>query len=211
MILVVSDDDLRLNTLHRFAKHSPRLVLEEYSHCEVPAGCGGAVLRWLDPQEGIAARIEVRTLGSVETWLDATLVHGSHVTISPGAHTLFLHVKELGTSWHTKGQPPMVPAPFTASVRRGTQEGGADLLGVHTSWSWSSRNPGRVIADPQGELEGFTELPLAPALLEGLPERARYPLDRTVQRGQPIMALGAAGTTEAWVVIRFAYVPEATK
>ena len=62
---------LRINKLHRFAKHSPRLVLHEYSHCEVPAGCGGVVLRWLDPATGRPCVIE---LGSVDlracVWLD---------------------------------------------------------------------------------------------------------------------------------------------
>ena len=33
--------DLKLN---RMGKKG--LVLEEYSHCEVPAGCGGVVIRW---------------------------------------------------------------------------------------------------------------------------------------------------------------------
>jgi hypothetical protein len=37
--------DLRLNSLSRYTKRSPEYVLEEHSHCEVPAGCGGVVLR----------------------------------------------------------------------------------------------------------------------------------------------------------------------
>lgn len=43
------DRDLKINSLSRFSKQSSRLVLEEYSHCEVPAGCGGVVLRWRKP------------------------------------------------------------------------------------------------------------------------------------------------------------------
>ena len=49
----MSDQDLKLNGLSRYAKQSPRLVLEEYSHCEVPAGCGGVVLRWRNPDQPI--------------------------------------------------------------------------------------------------------------------------------------------------------------
>ena len=41
--------DLRLNELERFRKTSSRLALEAHSHCEVPAGCGGVVLRWTRP------------------------------------------------------------------------------------------------------------------------------------------------------------------
>jgi len=45
----MSSDDLRLNSLDRFRKSKSGLTLEVYSSCEVPAGCGGAVLRWRRP------------------------------------------------------------------------------------------------------------------------------------------------------------------
>ena len=32
--------ELKLNTLGRYGKNASHLVLEEHSHCEVPAGCG---------------------------------------------------------------------------------------------------------------------------------------------------------------------------
>lgn len=46
-------DDLNLNSISRFSKHSPHLHLEEHGHCEVPAGCGGVVLRWYNPAKGV--------------------------------------------------------------------------------------------------------------------------------------------------------------
>lgn len=88
-----SDDDLRINTLHRFAKHSPRLTLQEYSHCEVPAGCGGVVLRWVDPRRGVPIRVRAIVLGETETWLDgAPLPGGGHTRIEAGTHVLAVHV-----------------------------------------------------------------------------------------------------------------------
>jgi hypothetical protein len=33
--------ELKLNDLDRYHKRSASLILQEYSHCEVPAGCGG--------------------------------------------------------------------------------------------------------------------------------------------------------------------------
>lgn len=45
-------DNLKLNTLDRFTKQPGLLALQESSHCEVPAGCGGVVLRWIDPRAG---------------------------------------------------------------------------------------------------------------------------------------------------------------
>jgi hypothetical protein len=85
------DDDLRINTLHRFAKHSPRLILEEYSHCEVPAGCGGVVIRWLDPVVGLPASL--RMIGPRATlWLDGVEVATSRLPIQPGVHVLAAEV-----------------------------------------------------------------------------------------------------------------------
>ena len=54
-------DDLKLNSLSRFSKQSPRLHLEEHGHCEVPAGCGGVVLRWYNPSKGIPVLFNVYT------------------------------------------------------------------------------------------------------------------------------------------------------
>jgi len=54
-------DDLNLNSLFRFSKRSPRLHLEEHSHCEVPAGCGGVVLRWYNPAKGVPVLFNVFT------------------------------------------------------------------------------------------------------------------------------------------------------
>jgi hypothetical protein len=48
------DKDLKLNSLSRFSKQSSRFILEIYSGCEVPAGCGGVVLRWRSPDEPIS-------------------------------------------------------------------------------------------------------------------------------------------------------------
>ena len=67
----------QLNSLERFRKRSPRLLLEQYDSCEVPAGCGGVVLRWRDPH---AARpVVVSAAGGtggpavVGLWSDAAL------------------------------------------------------------------------------------------------------------------------------------------
>jgi hypothetical protein len=46
-------DDLKLNSISRFSKASSRLHLEEHGHCEVPAGCGGVVLRWYNPAKAL--------------------------------------------------------------------------------------------------------------------------------------------------------------
>ena len=86
-------DDLRINTLHRFAKHSPRLTLREYSHCEVPAGCGGVVLRWTDPAEGLAVFVHFETPNAnVDAWLDGDEVMASTHTLGTNEHVFALHL-----------------------------------------------------------------------------------------------------------------------
>jgi hypothetical protein len=54
-----NDDNLELNKLDRFTKKSSRFMLEAYSHCEVPAGCGGVVLRWSNPAEAIPVHLHL--------------------------------------------------------------------------------------------------------------------------------------------------------
>ncbi len=91
----VDDDELyRINALHRFTKHS-RLVLESHSHCEVPAGCGGAVLQWLDPEQGAPLHFEDRGSYAVEgRWLDGVAFNTSSVRAKSGPHVLALQLKQ---------------------------------------------------------------------------------------------------------------------
>jgi hypothetical protein len=94
---MASDDEeaLRLNTLHRFSKHSPRLLLQEYSHCEVPAGCGGVVLRWIEREGGLPAILRMAALGSIRGWLDERELISSTMSLRAGEHVLALEVTEL--------------------------------------------------------------------------------------------------------------------
>jgi hypothetical protein len=98
---VASDDDgpdeeaLRLNTLHRFSKHSPRLLLQEYSHCEVPAGCGGVVLRWIEREGGLPVILRMAALGPIQCWLDEVELSSSTALLHRGEHVLALEVTEL--------------------------------------------------------------------------------------------------------------------
>lgn len=79
--------DLKLNSLARYSKTSPLLVLEEHGHCEVPAGCGGVVLRWRNPSHGVPLAIQAYTSGARELLIDgqpplsalSLLPWGSHV------------------------------------------------------------------------------------------------------------------------------------
>lgn len=81
-------DELKLNSVDRFRKRPERLVLEEYSHCEVPAGCGGVVLRWRGPDAELPFTVRLYTAGKARSWLDGEELVGSLVHLAPGAHVL---------------------------------------------------------------------------------------------------------------------------
>src|SRR6185369_11216255 len=101
----MDDDELyRLNSLHRFSKHS-KLVLEAHSHCEVPAGCGGAVLQWSDPEKGAPHRLsEHGSLRLTATYIDGKKIESSSVRLKPGPHLLGLvleSTERTRTAWFT--------------------------------------------------------------------------------------------------------------
>jgi hypothetical protein len=91
----MSDDELELNTLSRFAKRSPGLVLEEHGHCEVPAGCGGVVLRWRNPQAGLTAVLQRAGSGRTMAFLDGEAPASSFLSLAFGEHVLAIHVSEI--------------------------------------------------------------------------------------------------------------------
>ena len=110
---------LRINTLHRFAKHSPRLVLHEYSHCEVPAGCGGVVLRWIDPARGAPAAVRVAAPAATATcWLDGAHLASNLMLLPPGRRVLAVHLRRTAP----RAQP------FTVSIHSDADGDEIDLI-----------------------------------------------------------------------------------
>lgn len=89
-------DELKLNSLSRFRKSSQQLILEAYGHCEVPAGCGGAVLRWTNPAREIPLQIWIHANGTSKLFLDGAPLTGSLPMVPFGEHLLAiaLDVKE---------------------------------------------------------------------------------------------------------------------
>lgn len=88
----MGDSDLNINDVSRFTKRS-NLILEEFSHCEVPAGCGGVVMRWRNA-ELIPLRIHVHATGELETFLDGERPTSSRPLLKPGRHVLAFILRE---------------------------------------------------------------------------------------------------------------------
>jgi hypothetical protein len=92
---------LRLNSLGRYAKKSSTLVLEEHDHCEVPAGCGGVVLRWRNPRAGVPLDIWLYThsdAGEVKLFFDGMPITTSRLQVSYGAHIFALSISHFPSS-----------------------------------------------------------------------------------------------------------------
>lgn len=83
--------DLELNTLERYYKRSDRLVLESYSSCEVPLGCGGSLVRWVDPEQALPLVVRADFGNRKATvLLDGEEQKRSRFMVSPAKHVLAL-------------------------------------------------------------------------------------------------------------------------
>jgi hypothetical protein len=88
----------RLNSLDRFRKQPGRLVLEEHSHCEVPAGCGGVVLRWVNPRATVSLNLHLYAPAQATCWLDGVQVRMSKIDLTPGQHVLAIALEQADLS-----------------------------------------------------------------------------------------------------------------
>jgi hypothetical protein len=95
----VADRELKLNSLSRYAKQSPLLILEEHGHCEVPAGCGGVVLRWRDPRAGVPLILRVYAAGEATVLLDGQPPPSARSVVPFGEHVLGIVVAGLDPAY----------------------------------------------------------------------------------------------------------------
>ena len=114
-----------MNSLSRFSKTSSRYILEAHSHCEVPAGCGGVVLRWRDPKNGVPLTFRVYAGGSYQFYLDGHSLSSGRPIIPFGDHVISLVVGDF--------DPTRVVLLFAAKY----EEKGAEL--GHTERTAASR------------------------------------------------------------------------
>jgi hypothetical protein len=188
---VGEDDDLRINTLHRFAKHSPRLVLQEYSHCEVPAGCGGVVIRWYDPGGGAPATLRVFLVEARgEMWLDGAQLATGWLQLAPGPHVIALHVTPAENA--AKPRIAMIAAQYDANE---------DVdLAANAHWRATTHEPAAAWTEV-GFAETWDDVPRASAeVLASLGEDSRWTIDDAQRRGRALYELPRE---TCWVRIAF--------
>lgn len=111
----MSSDDLNINSVDRFRKTSPRLVLEEHGSCEVPAGCAGVVLRWHNPDAGQPVVFGCVAPGSVELFVNGQAI-ASRAVLNWGENRLAVRITEINAQ-----------TPFLMVTRRDIPPGDEDL------------------------------------------------------------------------------------
>ncbi len=189
------DDDLKVNTLHRFAKHSPRLVLHEYSHCEVPAGCGGVVLRWIDPIEGAPCTIQLRgEKVNCEVFLDGVEITTGMSLIRDGVRVLAVRVNSMGD----------LPRPFYISIHP-DGEFQADHISTGTPrWLAMTTEPAATWTAPEFDDRAWSPPVEATAdLIATLDEWRRRAYNTALQNGQRVFAID---TSSLWLRVAFTFV-----
>lgn len=139
----MADRDLELNSLSRFVKDSPHLIREEYGNCEVPAGCGGVVLRWRNPDAGVPVPVKLYAAGECRVYLDGAPLTEGRPLIPFGDHQLAFAL--------TGVDPRYLMLLFAAVYQEGERDGirrsrptgeqVAILSAADGTWKWMADPP----------------------------------------------------------------------
>lgn len=207
------DRDLKLNSLSRFSKSSPRLILEEYSHCEVPAGCGGVVLRWRKPDEPMTMWVRQNTPAKVtaSTLNGDNILWTSRVSIGWGYHVLTLSFEVVNLS---HGFVLFSAALDEQFMRILQPEGEPKILSKPDGkWKYTLTQP----TSDDWQLVGFDDSHWSPMIAKRLPAKAFHGSDMSefYQRTRDLGAedLGVAedsGISNVWVRRAFHLHPRTT-
>ncbi len=163
--------NLKINSLSRYSKQSSRLILEEHGHCEVPAGCGGVVLRWNNPHhQSIPFRMIFHTYGEIEFLLDGKQPSSSQPFLSYGEHVLALHISQSLTSQLQSKHGLLMFAGFydesKMDVNAKKQKSIYVLSAPDTTWKYSLSKP----TDDSWQNSEFDDSDWIPMELKSLPE-----------------------------------------
>jgi hypothetical protein len=180
--------DLKLNAI-RYSKQSPRLVLEEHGHCEVPAGCGGVVLRWRD-RALLPVDIWFDTCGEAQLYLDGGALASSRQLIAPGDHVLAIRIRGAETRDGIFMCAGIHGEDVPWSVRYSTPSGRTFLLVslADGTWKYTTDEP----ADDSWMRPGYDDARWSPMLPRALPVPAQNEYGRSY-RVKKLLEKGACG------------------
>jgi hypothetical protein len=140
----MDERELKLNSLSRYAKTSPLFILEEHGHCEVPAGCGGVVLRWRNPRAGVPFTMWLETDGAAEMYLDGTAPSSSRPLVPFGTHVLGFEIAAYDSAYTTLMFAGLYKPDEDIHVQTTAPQGVAEtsvLSAADGSWTYSLDEP----------------------------------------------------------------------
>jgi hypothetical protein len=163
--------NLKLNSLSRYSKQSSRLTLEEHGHCEIPAGCGGVVLRWRNP-ESIPVQIHFHTHGKVDFFLDGKQPVSNLALLSYGEHVLAFRISQSLTARFQPNQGLLMFAGFYDEKQMNIKVIGNSQKNIYIlskpddSWKYSLSKP----ANDSWLYAGFDDSAWTPMEFKSLPK-----------------------------------------
>lgn len=86
------DEEIPIHSLDRFRKQSPFLRLDILSDSDAPVGCGGAVLRWSNPQKNTTFDIFRLFANTQKIAIDSREIGVMSIELTPGSHVLSCEV-----------------------------------------------------------------------------------------------------------------------
>lgn len=184
----MNGDDLELNSVRRFAKRVSNLTLEEQGHCEVPAGCGGLVLRWRNPDFGIPVTIRTYPGQDVAVFLDGQPLAIGRTDLSYGPHVMAARLT-------FRDEAPLFMAVITEiqSRVRPPGEAGTDVpdpwriaTAADGNWRYSTQ-----IQDDEAWMRpGYDDshwAPLEPAPKGSAPDKSSYWISSLAEAGAALL------------------------
>jgi hypothetical protein len=197
-------DKQRLNSLGRFRKHSGRLVLEEHGHCEIPAGCGGVVLRWRDPRAAVHALVYCYTPGQATCWLDGAELQSGRVDLAPGRHVVAWALQAVERSAGLILFVATAPPEGVRAAPGGVAEPPLKVLSAADgTWRYSLDRPADDWAQPSFDAAGWPALVAVPAPSFAGHHPGAYLCRRCVHLGAACLGLpraaGAASAGDVWI------------
>lgn len=152
-------DDLKLNELQRYRKTSNRLALEVHSSCEVPAGCGGVVLRWRRPGAPVGISLFSYVTGTFQgPFLDGKSFGEQRMTLEPGDHVLSFIVDKPGDTGFLLMRANLRPEIASAKRRQALSQ-------ADGQWRAATREP-----PEDWTLPGFESPDFVPLVEKQVPE-----------------------------------------
>lgn len=160
-------------------------MLEEHSSCEIPAGCGGVVLRWFNPLRAIPIEFWMYLNGDVKFALDGEFPKSARPLLDYGEHVLSFVVSGF------KAKEGIFMFAASAGTKRDApveSSAGTEFLSdADGSWKYTSVAPN----DPSWMQPGFDDTSWQPLVLKPVPEPERNGMEWF--RRNKLVELGAKG------------------